>query len=206
MRKAALLLFFFWICDPPDIGDIRYINVCVLNDTRAPVKDTNLIRKSIEKVSDVYKGKVGISFSISDYQDYSGEIFEPVSFMSYGFSDSIGVDCSSGSQIAILFTNHSKEEVLGFRYNDALAESSRDRPVVVVYSSENPSFYFNSELHPLVLLLMHEIGHFFVGSYHALTRKSFLFKYANLSQGKWTWKDKRKILRNKYREFDLSPN
>ncbi len=208
-RQGKIILACFFIIASVFVGVIwkqnkkRIIDVCILNDARAPVRDARLIKEVVHQVSLVYERYVRIKLAIREFHFYSGDL----SYAWYhdSFPDlSPRAACAPRSEIVISITNRRRT---GFMerddvYYEFMGENHPNgRGIVTIYNFEALSHESDSDGAPLLVkVLNHEIGHAFSGSFHSNDLESFMYP-GLASRGGWTAETVDSLMKYRNRRF-----
>ncbi len=173
------------------IDDLRFITVCVLNDTKAPVSQ-HVINTTLSIAFQQYKDWVGIIFTIVQQVSYAGDL------TAWDIDQGLYIrdQCNIG-EIRIVFSNQiiARNHMSYFEGHRLI--SSDDKAIlgassnsfygyILVYESDEQfTAHARSGESALVLMLRHEIAHLFgLDDNHDQT--SFMYPFLPSSDGLWT--------------------
>ena len=178
--------------------EIRYINVCVLNDAQAPVERSILIN-SLRAVAREFREYVGIQFVFESTIPYQGDVTAWDNDQGMYLAQA----CLPTAEVKIVFSNQdvfegdiaiTSEDTL----NRELGGSANDVwGYVLIYSSERRYEMRSSNDEPaLMTVLRHDLAHLF-HTKHSYNITSFMFPIRSQSLGQWTGDTMESILKHK---------
>ena len=178
--------------------EIRYINVCVLNDAQAPV-EKNILTDSLRAVAREFRDYAGIQFVFESIIPYQGDLTAWDSDQGMYLAQA----CLPTAEIKIVFSNQDIFEgdtaiTSDDNQNRELGGSSNSVwGYVLVYSSEHRYKMRSSSDEPaLMTVLRHDLAHLFHID-HSDNTNSFMFPIRSQSFGQWTGDTMDSILKHK---------
>lgn len=190
---------------------IRTVQTCILNDDIHPVEDSLILTYAKESFKS-FEDNVGIKFERSRkmIKNFPDEAFPRANTDNRSdlVDDKTAIYlnsfCPDETEIIIIFSNYKHPGVKGWA-------DDKQGVIVIFYTNREKTDaprWDKSDNPTTVTLLKHELAHLFVeGKAHTKDRNSFMYdtslENSVSSYGKWTEEVKRKVLKGKWRTWEL---